>query len=215
MGLRPMSKLEFWYDFASTYSYLTAMRIDRLAAASGVGIVWKPFLLGPIFKAQGWSSSPFNVYPAKGRYMVRDIQRIAEARRIGFVMPAVFPANSLSAARLALAGDDADWTRAFSRTVFEAQFQRGADISDVELLAELVRKADPNADPSARLEATRSDAIKQRLREQSQRAVELGLFGAPTLVAEDGEIFWGDDRVEQAVQWAQQLLSRVEQKTLK
>ena len=75
-----MSKLEFWYDFGSTYSYLTAMRIDRLAAASGIDVVWRPFLLGPIFKAQGWATSPFNVYPAKGRYMVRDIERIAAAR---------------------------------------------------------------------------------------------------------------------------------------
>lgn len=200
-----MSKLEFWYDFASTYSYLTAMRIDRLAADAGIEVVWRPFLLGPIFKAQGWHTSPFNVYPAKGRYMVRDIQRIAEARGIAFVMPREFPAQSLTAARLALAAEDPAWTRSFSHAVFRAQFQRGADISDIELLAALVRETDSRADASMIVANARSEAVKQRLRAQTERAAELGIFGAPAFVSPDGELFWGDDRAEQALQWAQQL----------
>ena len=75
-----MPKLEFWYDFASTYSYLTAMRIDDLAASANVGIAYRPFLLGPIFTAQGLTTSPFALNPAKGRYMARDIERTAAAR---------------------------------------------------------------------------------------------------------------------------------------
>ena len=200
-----MSKLEFWFDFASTYSYLTAMRIDRLGAEAGIEIVWRPFLLGPIFAAQGWNTSPFNLYPAKGRYMVRDIQRIAEARGIAFVMPQVFPARSLMAARTALAFDNTVWSRQFSRAVFEAQFQRGADISDTETLKDLIAGSNSPDDPASILECARSERVKQRLRAQSERAVELGIFGAPTLVATDGELFWGDDRAEQAVVWAQQL----------
>ena len=97
MARRPV--LEFWYEFASTYSYLSAMRIDALAAAAGVAVAWKPFLLGPIFKAQGWDTSPFNLYPAKGRYMVRDLERLAADRGLAFVLPAVFPQNSLRATR--------------------------------------------------------------------------------------------------------------------
>ncbi len=100
------SVIEFWFDFASTYSWLSAVRIEALAQASDCAISWRPFLLGPIFKAQGWTSSPFNLYPAKGRYMVRDISRIATARQRAFVMPDAFPANSLAAARLALAVGD-------------------------------------------------------------------------------------------------------------
>ena len=63
----PAPRLEFWYEFASTYSYLSAMRIEALTADAGVTLVWKPVLLGPIFHAQGWNTSPFNIYPAKGK----------------------------------------------------------------------------------------------------------------------------------------------------
>ena len=103
------AKIEFWYDFASTYSYLSAMRIEALAGAAGVAVEWRPFLLGPIFAAQGWTPSPFNLYPAKGRNMVRDIERLAAARGLRFVLPAKFPQNSLMAARLALVGAEEDW----------------------------------------------------------------------------------------------------------
>ena len=64
-----MASAEFWYEFASTYSYPAALRITALADQRGVSLIWRPFLLGPIFMAQGWRDSPFNVYTAKGRYM--------------------------------------------------------------------------------------------------------------------------------------------------
>ena len=82
-----MRQLTFWFEFASTYSYLSAMRIEDMAEKAGVELVWKPFLLGPIFKSQGWNTSPFNLYPAKGNYMVRDIERIAQGRGIPFRRP--------------------------------------------------------------------------------------------------------------------------------
>ncbi len=91
-----MARLTFWFEFASTYSYLSAMRIEEMARKADVEVIWKPFLLGPIFKAQNWDTSPFNVYPAKGRYMVRDIERIAEARGLAFRLPDPFPQNGLA-----------------------------------------------------------------------------------------------------------------------
>src|SRR5215207_5334269 len=107
MTRRPV--LEFWYEFASTYSYLAAMRIEPLAEAAGVDIRWRPFLLGPIFAAQGWTSSPFNLFPAKGRYMWRDMERQAAALGLPFNKPDPFPQNGLIAARVALYGADHPW----------------------------------------------------------------------------------------------------------
>lgn len=193
-------RLEFFYEFASTYSYLSAIRIAELGALAGVEIVWRPFLLGPIFASQGWTTSPFNLYPAKGRYMVRDIERIAAGRGRAFVMPHTFPANGLAAARLAICGEDAGWIGDFTRRVYEAQFEQRADISDVNVLSDILTSMNLDADTT--LEQSRSAAIKDRLRAQSQRAVNLGLFGAPSFVTPGGELFWGDDRLEQALAFA-------------
>src|SRR6185295_1352856 len=134
MPTRDMPALDFWFDFASTYSYPAAMRIAPLAATAGVTVRFRPFLLVPIFKAQGWDTSPFNLYPAKGRYMVRDLERLAADRGLAFVLPAVFPQNSLRATRLALIGGDEGWIVPFTRAVFEAEFVHGADIADTRVL---------------------------------------------------------------------------------
>lgn len=195
-----MTTVEFWYEFASTYSYLSVMRIEAAAQAAGVKIAWRPFLLGPIFKAQGWDTSPFNVYPAKGRYMVRDIERIATARGLVFRMPETFPANGLEAARIALVGAAAGWCPDFTRAVFAAQFSRGEDISRPELLTSIL--ASLGLDPVQVIAASCSGANKQALRSQTEVAVKRGVFGAPSFTTADGELFWGDDRLEQALAWA-------------
>jgi 2-hydroxychromene-2-carboxylate isomerase len=125
-----MSRLQFWYEFASNYSYLSVVRIEGLASAAGVEIEWQPFLLGPIFKAQGWDTSPFNLFPAKGRHMVRDVQRIAAVRGIPFVLPNPFPPNTLLCARLAWLGKMEGWIIPFTKAVFAAEFGSGGDIAD-------------------------------------------------------------------------------------
>jgi 2-hydroxychromene-2-carboxylate isomerase len=89
---RPMPRLDFWYEFASTYSYLAAMRIEPLAKAAGVEVRWRPFLLGPIFKAQGMETSPFNLYPLKGKHMWRDMARWSEILKL----PKFVPPKTLS-----------------------------------------------------------------------------------------------------------------------
>ncbi len=76
-----MGGIEFWYEFGSTYSYPAVMRIEKLAAQAGVGLRWRPFLLGPIFQTLGWNDSPFNIFAAKGRYMWRDLTRSLRSRR--------------------------------------------------------------------------------------------------------------------------------------
>jgi 2-hydroxychromene-2-carboxylate isomerase len=193
-----MAAAEFWYDFASTYSYPAAMRAHRLAEAQGVALIWRPFLLGPIFAANGWRDSPFNIYPAKGRYMWRDLERICEAAGLPFRRPEPFPQNSLLAARIALVLEGE--TRAeFSRRVFAAEFGEGRSIADRVTLSAIAGAL--GLDASDILARAESDTNKALLKAECARAAEIGIFGAPTLIA-DGEVFWGDDRLEHGLGWA-------------
>src|ERR1700732_4784965 len=109
----PLPALDFWVDFASTYFYLAAMRIEPLAQKAEVRVRFRPFLLGPIFKAQGWDTSPFNLYAAKGRAMWRDLDRLCADLGLPFRRPDPFPQNSLLAARVALMGLNEPWGEAF------------------------------------------------------------------------------------------------------
>ncbi len=192
-------RLEFWYEFASTYSYLSAMRIEEMARAAGVEVAWKPFLLGPIFHAQGWTTSPFNLYPAKGRNMVRDMERLAAARGLAFAMPKIFPQNGLAAARIAMIGGDEGWIAPFTRTVYTAEFADGADISNRQLLGTILRGL--GVDSERISAAVEQPACKERLKARTQEAQARGIFGAPSFLVGD-ELFWGDDRLEQALAWA-------------
>ncbi|MFN3743327.1 MAG: 2-hydroxychromene-2-carboxylate isomerase [Hyphomicrobiaceae bacterium] len=195
-----MAKLEFWFDFASSYAYLAAMRITGLAAATRVEIAYRPFLLGPIFKAQGLTTSPFVLNPAKGRYMARDIARTAAARGIAFHLPEPFPAHSLASARVAMIAEAEGWIGAFTQAVFMAEFAKRADIAAPETLARIV--AELGRDPARIMARAGSDEVKCALRSRTQAAVEKGIFGAPTFITGDGELFWGDDRLEAALAWA-------------
>ncbi|UWQ55787.1 2-hydroxychromene-2-carboxylate isomerase [Leisingera caerulea] len=191
-------RITFWFEFASTYSYLSVMRIGALAAARGVAVTWKPFLLGPVFAAQGWDTSPFNIYPAKGRYMWRDMERICAARGLPFRRPDPFPQNGLKAARLALAAAEQDRIEAFTKAVFQAQFGDGADISSDAVLQGCLCQA--GLDEALRQRA-QSPAIKSALRAQTEAAIAAGIFGAPSFIC-GPELFWGDDRLEQALEHA-------------
>lgn len=195
-----MPKLDFWYEFASMYSYLAAMRIEKRAAETGVSIAWRPFLLGPIFKAQGWNTSPFNLYPVKGSYMLLDLARLCEDMGLpNFTMPKPFPANSLLASRVALTLDDAARPD-FSRAVYLAEFAEGKDIGSRDVIAEILRKLDHDAD--ALLVKASEQPVKDRLRANTEEAMKISIFGAPTFVTDEDELFWGNDRLEQAIAWA-------------
>jgi 2-hydroxychromene-2-carboxylate isomerase len=191
--------IDFWFEFASTYSYLAVSRIEQAAHGAGVVVMWRPFLLGPIFKAQGWNDSPFNVYPVKGKYMWRDMERLCARYGLPLVRPSQFPRNGLLAARVTLAGGDAGWVPAFVRRTYRANFAEDRDIADPTVLGELLR--DVGADPTATLAAAGTDDVKERLRLNTDQAQRLGIFGAPSFVVR-GELFWGNDRLEDALEWA-------------
>jgi 2-hydroxychromene-2-carboxylate isomerase len=190
--------LEFWFEFGSTYSYPAAMRVEPSAAIVGATIVWRPFLLGPIFRGQGWNDSPFNLYPVKGRYMWRDLERICEKHRLPFRHPSVFPRHGLLAARVATVAAAEGWADRFVPAVYHANFADDRDIADPSVLAELIVQA--RRDPDAALDRAQAPANKDRLRAATDEAVARGIFGAPTFLVGD-ELFWGHDRLDDALAW--------------
>lgn len=196
--------VEFWYDFASTYSYLSASRIDPLATAMGVQIRWCPFVLGPIFAAQGLNTSPFAIYPTKGQYMWRDVGRRAARYNIPFEIPADLvdmkqPRSSVAAARLALLGMDEGWGIDFTHSVFAAEFVKGEDIGDIYVLARVLESLGQSPEQTW-TRATMGEQ-KSKLRAVTSQAQTRGVFGAPTFFSSE-EMFWGDDRLEDALEWA-------------
>jgi 2-hydroxychromene-2-carboxylate isomerase len=191
--------LEFWFEFGSTYSHPAAMRIEALAAERSVRLAWRAFLLGPIFSDQGWNDSPFNLYPAKGRYMWRDLERICEAGGIPFRRPSVFPRNGLLAGRVACRFAAEPWLPDFVRAVYRANFASDLDIQAPDVVIGCLSEA--GADPEPALREATTPGSKQRLRDQTDEAVRKGIFGAPSFVVGD-ELFWGNDRLEDALDLA-------------
>jgi 2-hydroxychromene-2-carboxylate isomerase len=191
--------LDFWFDFASTYSYPAAQRIGPLASKARVKVRFRPFLLGPIFQAQGWESSPFNLYEAKGRNMWRDLERLCADLDLPFRRPEMFPQQSVLAARVALVGLKEKWGKNFCLALFRAEFGEGRRIDDAAAISEILTRL--KLDPAPVLEAARSNDLRIALRTETEEAQRLGIFGAPTFITPDGELFWGNDRLERALRW--------------
>jgi 2-hydroxychromene-2-carboxylate isomerase len=194
-----MPRLEFWFEFGSTYTYPAAMRIEKLAQTVGVVVDWKVFLLGSIFSDQGWSDSPFNLYPAKGKYMWRDLERICVAHSVPFIRPSKFPRNGLLASRVACWFALEPWIIEFTKAVFRANFAQDREISDPEVVNACLNGL--GLDGHRLLEQAQTAESKAKLRAQTEYAKSLGIFGAPTFLAGE-EMFWGNDRLEAALAWA-------------
>jgi 2-hydroxychromene-2-carboxylate isomerase len=198
--------LEFWFEFASTYSHIAAQRIEAVARAAGVPIVWRPFLLGPIFKQQGWNDSPFNIYPVKGAYMWTDLARQCAKHDVPFRKPSQFPRPSLLATRIALTLESSPGqVGEFVRRVYLANFHDDADTTNNEVVRGVLQSmALPDGD--AVLERATSQETKERLRQRSEEAVARGIFGAPTFLI-GRELYWGNDRLEDALAYCAGLRS--------
>ena len=194
----PEKTIEYWFEFASTYSYLSTMRLPNLAQLAGVAVIWRPFLLGPIFKAQGWDTTPFKIYPAKGIYMWRDRERRAARQGLEFHPSEPFPQHSVLAARVATAAPEGAAKVAFCQNVYLAQFSARQDISDPDVISACAAAANL---PDGILDMAQTDEIKHALRLTTEAAGRHGIFGAPSFRA-GNELFWGDDRLEDALAWA-------------
>ncbi len=191
-------QIEFWFEFASTYSYLSAMRLPKEAAKAGVSVRWRPFLLGPIFAAQGWNTSPFRIYPAKGKYMWRDMERRSQALGLPLAWSDTFPQNSVLASRVAQLALQTDQGVAFCQAVYTAEFGQGHDISQTPVIADCLAQSGLPADL---IDRALQDDNKLALRRTNEEADRRSIFGAPSFMVGD-ELFWGDDRLDDALEWA-------------
>jgi 2-hydroxychromene-2-carboxylate isomerase len=190
-----MKDIEFWFDFASNYSYLSMLRIRRLAAGAGLQVHLKPFLLGPIFKSLGWENSPFVLQAAKGSYVWRDMERQCAKYGLPWRRPSVFPRNSVLAARVALHGEGTPWVDAFCEQVMLANFAEDRDIASEAVIAAILGGL--GTDSAATIAAAKEEPCKAALRARTAQAQERGMFGAPMFFA-GGEMYWGNDRLEDA-----------------
>lgn len=191
-----MATLEFWFDFGSNYSYLSAMRIDALAREKKVQVIWKPFLLGVVFKALGWETSPFVLQKIKGDYTWRDMARQCDKYGLPWRQPATFPRTALLPMRVALIGADQGWIAPFARRMMTMNFAEDRDIDNIEAVSEVLAELGLDAPAIVALALTPDNKV--RLRRQTQQAQALNMFGAPSFLS-DGELFWGNDRLEDAL----------------
>lgn len=193
-------EIEFWFEFGSNYSYLSVMRIEEEARRHGVRIAWKPFLLGPIFRALGMENSPFVLQKEKGAYVQQDMARLCRKYGLApWVKPSVFPRLGVLPLRIALLGVDEPWIGAFCRKVMELNFVRDQDINQPEQLVPIVAELGLSA--LSLTERAQSEPIKTRLRDQTEQARAKGIFGAPTFFV-GTEMFWGNDRLDDALLFA-------------
>jgi 2-hydroxychromene-2-carboxylate isomerase len=200
-----MDSIEFWYEFASPYSYISAERIGRMAAQAGVVVQWCPFIIGPILKRRPGQASPTqDAPPAQKAYRRRDVERLCAQYGIALNWPGTYPRNGLLAARVALAAD-ASWRERFSRAVYRANFVEDREISDEAVIRAILRDVlgEGGQDAEAAMAAALAPANKARLVERVEHAMARGIFGAPSFLV-GNELFWGNDRLNQALVWARQ-----------
>ena len=196
-NLKPTPEpIEFWFEFASNYSYLSVMRIEAAANSLGVKVLWRPFLLGPIFRSLGWTNSPFVLQKAKGDYVWKDMVRQCAKHGLPWQKPTVFPRSSLLPLRVALLGSEQSWCADFCREVMLRNFVQDREIDTSHDVADVLKKL--NLPHEQIITDALSEANKLKLWEQTQTAVDKGIFGAPTFFV-GSDMFWGDDRLDDAL----------------
>jgi 2-hydroxychromene-2-carboxylate isomerase len=193
------SALEFWFELGSNYSYLSVMRIEELALQHGLHVVWRPFLLGPIFKSFGWATSPFVLQREKGAYTWRDMARQCQKYGLPWNRPTQFPRRTVLPTRVALLGAGEPWIGAFCKRLMQINFVEDRDIDTPQIVDAVLEELGL---PASNLLCTaQSNDSKLRLREQTDEARRRGVFGAPTFFV-GAEMFWGNDRLEDALRFA-------------
>ena len=190
--------IDFYFDFSSPYGYFASSRIDEIAARHGRTVHWRPILLGAVFKITG--QQPLPTIPLKGSYAKHDLVRSARLLGVPFKLPSKFPiaGQAPSRAYYWIADRDAALARTAAQALYRAYFAEDRDISNPEVTANVAGKLGVSRDEL--IQAVNDAAVKERLRNEVDAAIERGVFGSPYIVI-DGEPFWGADRLDQAEKW--------------
>ena len=194
-----MKSVEFYFDLGSPYSYLAYYRLLQIAEQQEIQIVYKPILLGGVFKATG-NRSPIEI-PVKGAYSILDMQRWAEYYHIPMQMNPHFPMNTLTLMRI-LTGVQLLHLEKFEQVLkllFDAMFGTPQNLNEPTVLAEVLEPSGFSVEDI--MSMVQSDVVKQKLITETEQAIQRGIFGAPTFFVGD-EMYWGQDRlhfVEQAL----------------
>ncbi|AYC34640.1 2-hydroxychromene-2-carboxylate isomerase [Pseudomonas cavernae] len=187
-----MSKtVEFFFDFGSPTSYLAWTQLPKIAAAAGATIVWRPLLLGGVFKATG-NQSPAEI-PVKGRYMNQDLARFAKRYGVPLRFNPYFPINTLHLMRGAAGYQDDPRFHAYLAAIFQAMWVDEKPMGRPEVVAEVLAAA--GFDPADFERRIGDEAVKERLKATTEEAIGRGVFGAPSFFV-DGELFFGQDRLD-------------------
>ncbi|HEY1553252.1 MAG TPA: DsbA family protein [Kofleriaceae bacterium] len=206
-------QLELWFDFSCPYAYLASRRAPGVARAFGASLVWQPMLLGGVFRGVGAGAGPMATLGlAKAAHNHADMMRWADLFGVPLRVPAGHPMRTVRALRVLLALPHSRWPRAIDE-LYAAYWQRGDDITGDEAIAAALRRAAIGDDEIAAALA-RADDFKDELRRRTDRAIELGIFGAPAWVvsaepghAADRLVAWGQDRIP----WVEAALAGTEE----
>jgi 2-hydroxychromene-2-carboxylate isomerase len=192
--------IEFYFDFSSPYGYLGAQRIETVAAEFGRSVLWRPVLLGVIFKVTG--QTPLVSQTMRGPYSARDMARSARKLGVKFALPEAFPFSSVYPCRIFywLDGRAPEEAKAYARAVYAAAFVHNKPPAEPEAAVEVAVSL--GHDRAAVLSGMQDPAIKERLRKEVQQAMDKGVFGSPFFIV-DGEPFWGNDRLGEVREWLQ------------
>ena len=197
-----MKEIEFWFSIGSTYTYLSVTRLVEVTEKTGASFSWRPFSVRKIMREM--DNIPFPPSKqVKVDYMWRDIER--RANRYGFTanVPAPYPLQELDLAnRIAVLGNQEGWCEEYARITYRRWFidghEAGSDLNITQTLSEI------GQDKSRVLELADSPNVEAAYQQQTENAQRAGIFGSPTFIV-DGELFWGDDRLEDAITWARKI----------
>ena len=185
---------DFYFDFISPYSFLAHKEIKKIEKINSIKIRYMPILLGGLHNLHGIKAPAF--IPAKAKHMIRDCKLIAEKNKNKFKFNSYFPIKSLNLMRGVFVAEEDNYKSYYIDNIFNSIWQDGLNMNDESIIQRVLKNLDVN--PKTFLLRATSSSVKDMLKEGTNEAYEKGIFGAPSFVS-NNKIFWGQDRIEFAI----------------